>query len=81
MNEFLQRLSGVLGVRKPLLHLPGPIALPLAKVLTRLMAKPPITVDNVLGMTSPATVDGTATARDFRIAWTSLDAGLRGLGT
>lgn len=81
MNEFLARLSGVLGVRKPLLHLPGPIALALAKGLTRLMAKPPITVDNVLGMTSPAAVDGTATARDFPIAWTSLDAGLRGLRT
>jgi nucleoside-diphosphate-sugar epimerase len=81
MNEFLQRLGAVLGVRRPFVHLPGPIALPLARVLTRLMAKPPITVDNVLGMTSPATVDGTAAARDFRIAWTRLDDGLRALGT
>jgi hypothetical protein len=41
------------------------------------MANPPITVDNVLGLTSPARVDRQAALRDFPIAWTPLDVGLR----
>jgi hypothetical protein len=36
-------------------------------------------VDNVLGLSSPARVDRQATLRDFPIAWTPLDAGLRAL--
>jgi hypothetical protein len=43
------------------------------------MAHPPITVDNVLGLTSPARVDREATRRDFPISWTPLDAGLQAL--
>jgi hypothetical protein len=32
-------------------------------------------------MISPARVDGAPARRDFPIAWTSLDAGLKGLST
>jgi hypothetical protein len=44
------------------------------------MAHPPLTVDNVLGLTSPARIDREAAARDFPIAWTPLDVGLHALG-
>jgi hypothetical protein len=48
-------------------------------LLSGVMTNPPITVDNVLGLTSPARVDRQATLRDFPIAWTPLDVGLRAL--
>lgn len=79
LDEFLRRVGGILGVRRPLLHLPGPLALLLARGLGRLMARPPLTVDNVLGLISPARLDREAARRDFPIAWTPLDVGLRAL--
>ena len=39
----------------------------------------PLTVGNVLGLTSPARVDREAAVRTFPIAWTPLDVGLRAL--
>lgn len=79
LDDFLRRLGSVLGVRRPLLHLPARPSLLLARLLARVMANPPITVDNVLGLTSPACVDPQPTVRDFPIAWTPLDVGLRAL--
>jgi NADH dehydrogenase len=79
LDEFLRRLGGILGVRRPLLHLPARASLLLARVLGGLMAHPPLTVDNVLGLTSPARVDRESAARDFPIAWTPLDVGLRAI--
>lgn len=79
LDDFLRILAGVLGVRRRLLHLPARAALLLAQLLARVMTHPPLTVDNVLGLTSPARVDREAAARDFPIAWTRLDAGLRAL--
>jgi nucleoside-diphosphate-sugar epimerase len=79
LDEFLRRLGDTLGVRRPLLHLPGPLALLLARALGRVMARPPLTVDNVLGLISPARLDREAVRRDFSIAWTPLDVGLRAL--
>jgi NADH dehydrogenase len=79
LNEFVRRLGDALGIQRPLLHLPAGPSLLAARILTRLMAKPPLTVDNVLGLTSPARVDGSAAARDFPIEWTSLETGLRAL--
>jgi len=78
-DDFLARLGKVLGVRRRLLHLPAPVALLAARMLSRVMANPPLTVDNVLGLTSPASLDRDAALRDFPIAWTPLDVGLRGL--
>jgi NADH dehydrogenase len=79
LDDFIRRLGGVLGVRRPLLHLPARVSLLLARLLGGVMANPPITEDNVLGLTSPARVDRDATRRDFPIAWTPLDVGLRAL--
>lgn len=76
-DQFLDRLSAEIGVKKPYLHLPGGPMLLAARVATKLLAKPPITEDNVLGLTSPARVDRESAFRDFPIRWTSLDQGLR----
>lgn len=77
-NQFLDRLSAGLGVKRQRLHIPGPVALGLARVLAAITKKPPITEDNVLGMISPARVDREAARRDFHLAWTPLDQGLLG---
>lgn len=76
-NEFLDRLSAEIGVKKPYVHLPGGPMLLAARVATKLLAKPPITEDNVLGLTSPAAIDHDSAFRDFPIRWTKLDQGLR----
>jgi len=78
-NDFLARLSRLLGVRKPVVHIPAGPALALASALGAIWKRPPVSVDNVLGMTSPATVDRETAPRVFAIRWTSLDAGLRAL--
>ncbi|MEO5988432.1 MAG: Gfo/Idh/MocA family oxidoreductase [Candidatus Eisenbacteria bacterium] len=76
-NEFLARLSAEIGVKKPLVHLPGGPMLFAARIASKFLANPPITEDNVLGLTSPAQVDRESAVRDFKIARTSLDQGLR----
>src|SRR5262249_30150247 len=79
LDEFLRRLGDVLGVHRALVHLPARPALLAARLLSAVMSRPPITVDNVLGLTSPARVDREAAPRDFPIAWTPLEVGLRSL--
>ncbi|MDX2169358.1 MAG: NAD(P)H-binding protein, partial [Deltaproteobacteria bacterium] len=76
-DDLLRRIAAAIGVERRLLHVPGPLALALARGLGRVLAHPPLTVDNVLGLTSPARLDRAAARRDFAIAWTPLDAGLR----
>lgn len=78
-NEFLARVSRRIGVKKPVVHIPGWFALLAARGLQAVMPKPPVTVDNVIGMTVPARVDRAATARDFPLDWIRLDEGLERL--
>jgi len=80
LDDLLRRLASRLGVNRPLVHIPAAAALPVARLLGRIMTQPPLTVDNILGLTSRACVDPQPTARDFPLAWTSLDDGLRRLG-
>jgi NADH dehydrogenase len=78
-DQLLLRLSASLGVRPRLLHIPGLIALPLARLLGMVLERPPLSEDNVWGMISPADVDGEPARRDFALSWTGLDAGLERL--
>lgn len=79
-NEFLGRLSRELGIRKPVVHIPAGIAMMMASALGVVSRRPPVSVDNVLGMTSPAQVDRAPAQRDFPIRWTTLGDGLRAFG-
>lgn len=79
-NEFLDRLGRELKIRKPVVHVPGGIALMMASVLGMVSKRPPVSVDNVLGMTSPARVDRSPARRDFAIRWTPLVEGLEAFG-
>jgi len=79
-NAFVDRLGEKLGMKRPRFHLPGGLMLLGASVLGRFMKSPPISTDNVIGMISPARVDGAPARRDFPMAWTTLEQGLGGLG-
>jgi NADH dehydrogenase len=78
-NEFLERLADKIGVHKPYVHIPGWFAMLMARLFSLISKHPPISVDNVLGTISPARVDRESAPRDFRIPWTSLEAGLEAL--
>jgi NADH dehydrogenase len=77
-NGFLALVARSLGVSKPVVHIPGFVALPMAQVLGMISKKPPVSVDNVLGMISPARVDRGPVSRDFKIDWIPLERGLAG---
>jgi NADH dehydrogenase len=76
-NDFLGLVSRSLGVTKPVVHIPGPIALMMASMLGMVSKRPPVSVDNVLGMISPADVDKGPLQRDFKRDWIRLEDGLR----
>jgi NADH dehydrogenase len=76
-NQFLDRLSAEIGVKKPYLHLPGELMFIAARIATAVLGRSPITEDNVLGLISPAKIDRDSAFRDFALEWRTLDAGLR----
>ena len=78
-RELLVRLAAAIDARPRFVAIPAGFALSLARLLGAVMERPPLSEDNVLGMISPATVDGSVARRDFPIAWTSLSEGLRSL--
>ena len=78
-NELLRSLAESLHVRPRLLHIPGAVALPLSRLLGVVTDRPPLSEDNVLGMISPADVDGEPARRDFSIPWTRFATGLERL--
>ena len=55
------------------------MALAVARALGSIIERPPLSEDNVLGMISPAKVDGSAAVHDFPIQWTRLEVGLQSL--
>jgi predicted dehydrogenase/nucleoside-diphosphate-sugar epimerase len=76
-NQFLDRLGAEIGVKKPYVHLPGGPMLLAARVGKALLGRFPVTEDNVFGLVSPAKVDRESAFRDFKLAWRTLDQGLR----
>jgi NADH dehydrogenase len=79
-RRLIERLAAASGAHPRLVQLPPGAALALARVLGAVLERPPLSEDNVLGMTSPARVDGGPARRDFSIAWTPLEVGLRSVG-
>jgi NADH dehydrogenase len=75
-NEFLEVILQCLGENKRLLHIPvwsvKPIALLLEKVLTR----PPITRDNLIGIIQSVPIDNAAAKHDLGFEPTPLGKGL-----
>ena len=76
-NEFLAAICAALGRRCRRVRLPIGVSFVLASVLERVLANPPLTVDNVHGATLEAPCDLRAIQRDFGPRLTPLGEGLR----
>ena len=79
-RQLIDRLAARTGATPRIVKLPPELALAIARALGVVLERPPLTEDNVLGMISPARVDGGPARRDFPISWTGLEAGLEKLG-
>jgi nucleoside-diphosphate-sugar epimerase len=77
LKEFLKRLGAAAGVHRPAFHLPIGLALTTAFVLEFLTKRPPLTVDNVLGVKHVRRVDIAPAEKDFAFKARGLDEGLR----
>ena len=76
LNEFLRRLTQAYGIGRPLVHLPIPVALLIARILGRLSGNPPLTVDNVLGVKEARDVGIESAIAGFGFDPISLERGL-----
>ena len=76
-NQFIKEILKALGKKKMCFHLPIPVALAMARVLSLLMKNPPLTPDNVTGIQTVRHVDISAAQRDFQFAPRSFAQGLR----
>lgn len=77
LNGFMTALARARGLRRPLLHLPLPVCWVLAKMLETMVKNPPLTIDNVLGVSQLPRVEQEAARQDFGYAPLGLDEGLR----
>jgi len=64
-DEIVDAIAREVGVRPRKLHVPVPVALTAARILSRLTPRPPVTVSNVLGSTQPTDCDITTATRDL----------------
>lgn len=65
LTQFMRELVKGAGLKRPLFHLPVPLALMLARVMSWVLKNPPITPDNVLGVREVPRVDQKAAERDL----------------
>lgn len=75
-DELIDRLAAGIGKRAPKFHIPFGVSLLAAKIVTKLLPKPPITVSNVLGSNQNTNIDITPARRDFGFNPVSLAEGL-----
>ena len=75
-NEFIDRISTALGLRRPKLHIPFSVALAMAEIATRILPHCPITVSNVLGSNQTVPIDIEPARRDFGFAPMDFNTGL-----
>jgi predicted dehydrogenase/nucleoside-diphosphate-sugar epimerase len=59
MDELLDAIGGTLGLRRRKVHIPAPVGLAAARLLTRLLPRSPVTLSNVLGSTQDTHCDPT----------------------
>jgi NADH dehydrogenase len=76
VDGFMRRLLEAEGLRRPVVHLPLPMCMMLARSFAFLVKKPPITVDNVLGVKETPPVDDASARREWNWAPRGLDEGL-----
>ena len=77
LNDFMAALARALGLKRPLVHLPIPVCLVMAKVFSMVLKNPPLTVDNVLGVRQVQKVEQAEAEADFGYRPIGLAEGLR----
>lgn len=75
-DDFLRELARSRGLRRPLIHLPIPVAMLIARALGAITSNPPLTADNVLGVKEATPIDIDAAVRDFGYAPLTFAEGL-----
>jgi uncharacterized protein YbjT (DUF2867 family) len=75
-NEFLAAICAALGRPCRRVHIPLDLGFALAWLLERMLANPPLTVDNVYGSLLDVPCDLRALMRDFHSTLTPLAVGL-----
>jgi nucleoside-diphosphate-sugar epimerase len=76
LEAFLRRLLETAGLRRPMMRLPIPVCMILARFLGTCVKKPPITVDNVLGIKESQPTDHARAMREWGWSPAGLDEGL-----
>jgi len=77
LNEFMAELARARGLKRPLIHIPLPLAMVLARAFSILLKNPPITVDNVKGVREAQRVEQEPAERDLGYRPLGLREGLR----
>ena len=77
LDRFFLELCEIAGLRRQLIHLPLRLALPLARILEKLLSHPPLNVDNVLGIQEAQRVEIEEAVKVFGLKPRSLSVGLR----
>jgi len=75
-NDFIDRICAARHIRRPKLHVPFGLSLLAARIATRLLSKPPITVSNVLGSNQNTNIDIGPAQRDFGFRPMDFQSGL-----
>lgn len=76
-DELIDRLAAGIGKRAPKFHIPFSVSLLAARVVTKLLPKPPITVSNVLGSNQNTDINIAPARQDFGFNPMPLNDGLR----
>jgi len=75
-DQLIDRLAATLGLHRYKVHIPLPIALGLAHLMTAVLRRPPITVSNILGSNQNTAIDIEPARRDFGFDPIDLSRGL-----
>lgn len=76
-TDFIKAILRARGRNTPCFHLPIPIALAIAQILSLFLKNPPLTPDNVRGVKMAPFVDNTAAERDLNYRPRSFEEGLK----
>jgi len=76
LNDFFRKLGARIGAQRPLIHIPIPIAMLMAKSFGLMTKNPPLTEDNVRGVKEAQRVDISAARHDFQFAPMGFDEAL-----
>jgi NADH dehydrogenase len=76
LEAFMRRLLTAAGLRRPMARLPIPLCMILARFLGACVKKPPITVDNVLGVKESLPTDHARAVREWGWSPAGVEEGL-----